>query len=301
MKPYTDMDFGLLKVLHALLDTQGVSAAAKRLGVSQPAVSRALARLRTHFDDMLLIRKVGGMVLTPHAEALRDPLAQWMAEGQALLQKVQDPTASPKRTFRIASTDFGLISVIMPAIQRITDIAPDVRMIVTPLAHDSERRLNEGNLDLIVTGFVPDLETVHSAHLFSETYLCITRSGHPGLVDGKMDLATFQATPRIVVAVREDEGSDPIHHKLAGTRIVLWTSEFSATPYLVASTDAVITLPSRVARLFAQNHDLAVFEPPLILDPLEYSITWHERSRRDPATTWLIEQLRASFETPPAA
>lgn len=299
LKPYDDIDFGLLKVLHALLDTQGVTSAAQRLGISQPAVSRSLARLRKHFDDMLLIRKVGGMVLTPRAEAMRKPLAQWMAEGQALLQNTQDPDAPPKRTFRVASTDFGMISVIMPAVKRIADIAPDVRIMVSPLTEDAERKLNEGNLDLIVTGFPPDLATVHSEFLFREHWLCICRADHPGLAAGAMGYEAFLEARHIVISVRGEE-ADPLRTELPtgqNRHIIMWTSEFSVAPYLATSSDAVITLPAQAARLFAENHDLAVFPPPIELGTFDYSLTWHERSRRDAATLWLIDRFAEPFRS----
>lgn len=297
LKPYEDVDFGLLRVLHALLEARGVTAAARRLGVSQPAVSRSLARLRAHFGDMLLIRTAGGMVLTPRAETLRRPLAEWMAEGQALLQRSQDPAAAPARTFRIASTDFGMLSVIGPQVAKIASIAPDVRMVVSPLTDEAERQLNEGNLDLIVTGFPPDLETVHSQHLFTEGYKSLTRADHPGLTGGAMSLSAFVTWPHIVVSVK-DENADPIEEMLpegCRRRIILWTREFSVAPYLAASSDAIITVPERAARLFARSHEVAIFDPPVDLGTFEYSLTWHERSRRDPATLWLINQLSEPF------
>jgi DNA-binding transcriptional LysR family regulator len=106
-----------------------------------------------------------------------------------------------------------------------------------------------------------------------------------------------------VVAVR-DEDADPVSRTLPDSltrRVILWTQEFSVAPYLLASTDAILTLPSRAAKLYARHHPLALFTPPVELGGFPYSLTWHERSRRDPAALWLIDQLAAPFTKEPSA
>lgn len=295
---YKDLDFALLRVLYALLETGGPTAAAGRLGVSQPVVSRALARLRVLLDDPLLVRKLGGMVLTPRAEALREPLARWLADGQALMRPSQVRPATLRRTFRIASTDYGVISVIRPTLARIATLAPAVGLLVSPLSLDAQRELNEGQLDLIVTGFAPDLSAVHARRLFSESHLCLVRRGHPVLDRRPLSFEAFLEWPHIAVTVlgQEADGFDDRQREARRDKVILWTPDFSLSPILVRDTDAIVTLPSRAARQFAADHDLALFDPPGEKRPFDYWLVWHERSQRDPATQWLIDQLVAPFQ-----
>lgn len=290
------IDFHLLQILHVLLETRGPTAAARKLGVSQPSVSRALARLRVAFEDPLLVRRLGGMVLTPRAEALREPLARWLADGQALLRTDTSP-AQLERTFHVASTDYGIISVIAPALAQLNADAPGVSLSVSPLTIDSTRQLNEGSLDLVVTGIDPDLSAFHARHLFRETHTCMARPGHPLNRNHPISLDDFLRWPHVVVTVLGQEAD-----RLAITetcefsrRIVLWTPGFAIAPLLVRGSDALVTLPTRAAQQLAPAHGLETFEPPVDLAPFDYWLVWHERSNRDPATLWLIDQLAAQF------
>jgi DNA-binding transcriptional LysR family regulator len=262
-------------------------------------VSRALGRLRILLDDPLLVRKLGGMVLTPRAEALREPLARWLADGEALMRPSGIHPATLRRTFRIASTDFGVISVIEPTLTRIAETAPSVGLLISPLSLEAQRELNEGQLDLIVTGFAPDPSAVHARRLFSESYLCLVRREHPVLDHHPLSFDAFLEWPHIAVTVlgQEADGFDDRQREARREKIILWTPDFSLSPMLVRDTNAIVTLPARAARRFAADHDLAVFDPPGEMTPFDYWLVWHERSQRDPATQWLIDQLVAPFRT----
>jgi len=294
--PFEDLDLSLLKLLHVLLEERGPTTAARRLGVSQPAVSRALAKLRIAFDDPLLVRKFGGMVLTPRAEALRAPLARWLADGQALFRQ-NIPPGELKRIFRIASTDFGIITVIGPALAKLAEAAPNVSLLVSPLTADSSRQLSDGELDLVITGFDPDLSAVHARYLFSETFMSMARPGHPLLEGDAISLDGFLDWPHIVVTVMGQEANylETAEERAAERRIILWTPEFSIAAPLVLGSDALVTLPKRAASQFAPTYGLELFQPPLELKPFDYWLTWHERSHRDPSTSWLIEKLAEPF------
>lgn len=118
--PFKQTDLRLLAHLDVLLELQNVSRAAQMMGLSQPAMSRVLARLRDQMQDALLFRSGGQMVLTPRAEALRQPLRKWLAQADLLLQPQQfDPTTA-QRSFRVSSTDYGILSVIRPALTRMS-------------------------------------------------------------------------------------------------------------------------------------------------------------------------------------
>ena len=169
------VDFTLLQHLQVLIEQRSVSRAAERLGIGQPAMSRILARLRDQFDDPLLVRGPRGMMPTPRAEALTGPLRAWLEAGENLLRDPGLDVGRMKRVFRLASTDFGLLSVLTPALARIEHEAAGVELAVEPLSDASLRRLEDGRLDLVLTGWNPEGAGLKSRWLYRETHLGLAR------------------------------------------------------------------------------------------------------------------------------
>lgn len=300
--PTAAMDLRLLTCLDALLDTCSVSGAADRMGISQPAMSRILARLRDQIGDPLMVRRGVGMVLTPRAEALAEPLKLWLAAGQAMMQAPVFDPATLERTFRIASTDFGVLSVLRPALAGIARSAPSVAYEVQALAADSLKSLADGRIDLVIVGFKSDYPGVRWRRLFTEHRLALCRRGHPAL--GKpMTEERFFAWPHVTPLIG-DGFAEPLVKDgmdMSQRNILLSAPSFSSIPYLVAETDAFAVLPSRAARYFAPLHDLTVFDPPIDLPEFDYYVAWHERSDADLPTRWLageLEKATAEKERP---
>ena len=242
-------DFNQLQHLMVLLEQRSVSRAADRLGMGQPAMSRILARLRDQFDDPLLVRGARGMMLTPRAEALRGPLRSWLREGEALIRDHGVDPGSMRRTFRLASTDFGLLSVIAPTLALIEREAGGVELIVEPLSDASLRRLEDGRLDFVLTGWSPHGSSLHSRWLFQETHLGLARPDHPvhGSDGTCEDLLKW---PHVSVSVGDGFGDWIAEDlpELADRRILISAESFSLTPYLLAETEAVAILPRRGGR-----------------------------------------------------
>lgn len=297
--PYEDLNFALLQSLLALIETRSVSLAARRLGISQPAASRALQKLRVHFGDPLLLRTPGGMTPTPRAERLLAPLRRWLADGASLLNPVDEAPERMRRVFRIASTDYGVASVIAPSLSIINSVAPGVGMEVVPLSEDSPAKLRDGELDLAITGFEPDDSLLHSRMLFRDRWICVLRKGHPLL---SMDLVTpeaFLAWPQIIFTIldRAYPELSPDLPAESERRVLLRTPNSSVMPWLVGQSDSIAFLPSRAVSAYASGLGLCVFDPPFALKDFGYWIAWHERSRRDPAISWLCAQISAVFQT----
>lgn len=285
-------DIRALQILDALLETRGVSACALRMGLSQPSVSRTLADLRRHFGDPLLLRAPSGMVLTPQAEALRAPLRQWLAEGRALLDPGSEDLDKVRRRFRIAVSDFGMMAVIGPAMAALERQMPLCRLVTEPLSPDSARRLQDGALDLVVTGFDPDPSHFHYRFLFEDGFTCLVRRDHPALGQ-EMTLDAFLAWPHISVMVSETE-SDPLQSLLPRGRersALLETFSFAVAPLIASKCDSLAILPRRAARLFAGSLDLAELVMPVDLGRFGYWLAWHERARRDQTLLALVDIL----------
>lgn len=294
--PLRQTDLRLLAHLDVLLDLQNVSLAAEKMGLSQPAMSRVLARLRDQMQDALLVRSGSQMVLTPRAEELREPLRRWLAEAEILLQpKLFDP-ATVERSFRVATTDYGILSVIRPALHRMSKEASRCRLDIEMLSVNSLQKMAEGRLDLVVTGYTPDQTGILSRKLFRESRLAVCRRGHP-VLDGELTQDRFFDWPHIATGVGEGFMDPlPIEAPEMKRRQLIFTGpSFSALPMLLDDSDALAVLPSRAAHYYAERHDLETFKAPVEFGVFDYYVAWHERSHADAGTQWLIESLAAQF------
>ncbi len=288
-------DFTLLHHLLVLIEMRSVSRAAERLGIGQPAMSRVLARLRDQFSDALLVRGPRGMMLTPRAEALSGPLRNWLKDGEALLREPELDLRLAKRNFSMASTDYGVLTVLAPTLARIEREARGIGLSVEPLSDASTRGLEEGRLDLLLTGWAPQGNGLQSRLLFQEDHLGLARSDHP-IHDSAPTREELLRWPHVGTSIGEGLGDWMNQRPDMSDRRVLFCSEsFSLTPYLVGEGDAVAILPRRAARRFAKAHGLRTFPVSLGLQPFDYYLSWHERSQGDPATHWLVETLAGAF------
>lgn len=272
--------------------------------MSQPAVSRSLAQLRQSFQDRLLIRTVRGMELTRRGEELIAPVQDWLVTTTSLFDADEFEPATLERAFRIASTDFGVLAVIAPALRRFRELAPQAMLKVAAFSETMNAKLASGELDLIVTGAEPDFSVTYGHHLFTESNHCIMRTGHPALAGGDggaLPIDRFLQWPHISVMVGE-YGPDPVGRLLGehgqGRQVVAKLPYFQVSPVLLLDSDAIITLPARTTRTFANDERFAIVPAPVEMAPFDYWVLWHERSRRDAATMWLVDLLIAACAAP---
>lgn len=288
------MDLNLLRVLDVLLEDQSVTRAAARLGLTQPAVSRALGRLRAHFEDGLLARAGHRMVLTPRARALAQPLREALLGLDAAVRA--GPSFAPdrcRRTFQIATIDYGVALLIPALMRRLTALAPHAGLAVTTQREDFSAALEAGTLDAVVAPRRAASAGIVWRKLFSDRFVCVVRAGHPR-VGRRLTLDRYCELSHLAVSPqgRGPSGADEALAKLGRRRLVaLRAPSFLAAPLLVAQSDLVLTTPERIVRSFVESLRLRVLEPPLALPGLTVSLAWHERVRRDPEHTWFRERL----------
>jgi DNA-binding transcriptional LysR family regulator len=291
------VDLNLLVVLQRLLETGSVTAAAERLGLSQPAVSRALARLRATFGDALFVRTPDGVRPTPRAEQLRAELAAVLARVEALLAgPAAFAPALSTRTFTVATTDYGE-SVLLPALLReLAARAPGACVRVLPVGRPWEAALAAGEWDVYWAPRRKAGAGIVWTHLLDDDFAFVVRRGHPA-TRRPLTLARFAALPQIAIAP-EGRGPNPLDDRLArlGTRrrVVAQVPSFLAVPPLVAGGDLGVTLPRRILALLAPRWELAVLDLPFEMPGFDLSQAWHERFRHDPAHAW-FRQLVASL------
>ncbi len=289
------IDLNLLATLAVLLQTKSVTGTARRLGLSQPTISRSLAELRQILGDPLLVRTNGGMQRTHRADELVAPVEQWLASTSALLHSPKFDPAALDRCFRIASTDYGVLTVIAPALEAITTSAPLLTVDIVPFSADMMQKIASGEIDLIISGLESDHPAVHGRSLFTDTYTCIMRAGHDlATSDDALTLDAFFAWPHVGIVV-SDLAVDGVEVRLGARsgerRVTVRLPYFHAAPSLIAGSDVLMTLPTRAAMRFAASYGLATRPAPVAIDNLDYQLLWHDRSVRDRAVIWLADML----------
>lgn len=295
-----ELDMALLPPLAALVEEASVTRAAKRLGLSVPATSHALARLRDRLGDPILVRAGRTMVRTPRAEAMRDELRTVMSGASRLLapSAALDPQRLD-RVFHIHATDHVLL-VLGPAFDRLlASEAPRVRVRFLPNAPDDAAVLREGRIDLAIGVYGALPPEIRKRPLFDDRLVCVVREGHP-VLRGKLTAVRFAALEHVQIAPRGRAGG-VIEEQLAAQgltrRVARAVPYFVAALGLAAETDYIVTLSERIARVLAPRFGLRIVEVPLALEPYALDAIWHPRMDGDGAHAFLRDVLVRAAQT----
>jgi DNA-binding transcriptional LysR family regulator len=290
------LDLNLLVALDALLEERNVTRAAERTGVTQSAMSHALARLRALVGDPLLVRGKSSMVATARAEALALPIRR-VLEGIVLALESPEPfePRTAHLSVRIATSDYGELVLLPKLVRRLEREAPHIDLRLVPHSGDSAGPLVDGTVDLILAPVRPvdEAHGVLAKRLFDESFVCVVRRGHP-LAKKKLTLARFAAASHALIAPRGREGSladDSLARLGLSRRVAVTIPHFLVAPHVVAESDLVLILAARVAAQLAGPLGLVVLAPPkeLGLTGFRMSAIWHERTQADPAHRWVRE------------
>lgn len=288
------VNLNLLVAFQALLEELSVTAAAKRVGVSQPAMSNSLAQLRTLFDDQLFLRHRTGLTATARAKELAEPIRKGLRLLQGALAGQSFEPASSERRFVVAVSDYVELVLLPRLLRRLAKQAPQLRLQLVPWGqHEAPPGLARGELDLML-GFYDELPPHHHEQsLFSDEYVCVVRRNHPK-VKNKLTLQQYLQLSHVLVSSRADSPGS-VDRALAalgkkrnvGARV----SHFLTVPVLIAQTDYVAALDRRVAQVFAAPLGLKLFPPPLKLPKGTIGQVWHEQQHTDPGQRWLRELI----------
>ncbi len=292
------LDLNLLPVLDALVTERHVTRAAHRLGLSQPATSHALARLRDLLGDPLLVRGPGGLVPTPRALAIAPRVREALElTARALAGEPAFDPATARRAFHVAASDYAELVVLPRLVAAIRTLAPGVDLWSYPVPADPAAALADGTIDVALVPRRPSWPAgVYERRLFDETFTCAVRRGHPA-AQRRLTLPRFCELDHLLVAPRGTTGSyvdDALAAAGRTRRIAVAVPHFLVAPHVIAATDLIATLATRVARTFEATLRLALLAPPVELTGFTIALAWHERTQRDPAHRWLREQIHAA-------
>lgn len=300
------VNLNLLLVFEALLEERSVSRAAARIGLSQPALSNALGRLRATFGDPLFTRTARGMTPTLRALELAGPVRSGLSQLRgALAERPRFDPAVSTRSFRIAMTDYAELVLLGALLRRIQHRAPEVQILVRRVDRifiAPEAELRAGALDAAI-GFFPEANTLepgtYSRELFVEENVCILRKGHP-LLGKRFTLRQFASARHVAVFYRADSRG-LIDNILAGhglrRRLQASTPHFLTVPYVVADSDLIAMVPAGLAVRFKKKIPVEIRKSPLQLPLFHMRLLWHEHSADDPAHAWLRSEILESAKT----
>jgi len=286
-----EIDLNLLVVFKQLLAERSVSRAAEALGLSQPAVSNALARLRKLMGDELFLRTPAGMEPTPFAEQLAESVTYGLGMiHSALNQRSTFEPATSTRSFVIGMTDIGEIYFLPKLMERLRRDAPGVtvstlRNTAAHLRDDMEA----GKVDLAI-GLLPQLKAgFFQRRLFRQRYVCMFRKGHK-LDKRKMSIAEFSAAEHLLV-VSEGTGHGKVDEVLKRSgierRVSLTVPHFVAIGHILQATDMVATVPERLAERMVEPFGLVYVAHPAALPEVAINAFWHAKVHKAPANQWL--------------
>ena len=287
----SSIDLNLLSVFQEVYRERQISAAARRLGLTQSAVSNALARLRRTFGDELFVRTAHGMQPTPLAQQMAEPIGAAMAQvALALSQRSRFDPATSARRFMLAMTDVGEVYFMPVLIERCRTVAPNVE-IASLRANGLTLKddMETGRVDLAIGAFDDVSDALYHRALFRQPFVSMFRKDHP-LAKGKVDLERFVAAPHLIVDAAQSP-YDRINGLLekagvtAGARFRV--PHFTAVPYIVSTSELVVTVPQKLAESAASPFGLKWIEPPLALPALQTNVFWHRRFNHDPGIQWL--------------
>ena len=294
-------DLNLLVVLCALVAEENVTRAGKRVGLSQSAMSHALARLRTTFDDPILVRAGGKMVATHRAKTLAVSVNEGLGIlGRALEGGARFDPATSRRTFTIGMSDYVELVILPALLERLRVEGPRIDLWVVAADTDVPERLMREDLDLVIAPMrdADRVSGIMAEELFEEGFVCVMRTGHP-LAGRPLTVARFATANHVLIAPRGLRGSysDTALEKLGmSRRVMLGVPHFLVVPHLVARSDLIATLAERVAHAFAETHGLVLTKSPFPLERFVMSQIWHARHDSDEGHAWLRRMFREVAE-----
>jgi len=291
-----NMDFELLRCFSHLHRERHLTRAAEAAGLSQPAMSRALGRMRELFDDELFVRTPRGMLPTPRADALAPEIDSVLAAADALGRPAAFDPAKLERRFVIAMADMFELDLVPRLVEALSAIAPGVTLTTRPVGEHPDDALATGRLDLLIGPRMGIPADAITSRLLEDSFICAVRGDHPG-VGKRLTLAKFCELPHLQIAPRGEPGGavdDALDALGTSRRVVARTHGFLAAPAIVAASDLILTAPTRVLRPLAGPFGLRLLPLPFEVPSFTAWQGWHPRVDADPAHAWFRAQVTAA-------
>jgi DNA-binding transcriptional LysR family regulator len=302
MKNLRTVDLNLLVAFEALMHERNVTRAADRIGLAQPSMSNALARLRAAFKDELFVATPKQMRPTRRALALAGPIVEALQKIRLALDPDRpfDPSTTA-RCFRLAGTNHANVTLITPIVEIMRCEAPLANLFIKAMTHrQTTHALEEGDIDLAI-GVISELpRSVACRPLLTDRAVCLAQRGHLALTGG-LTLRALIELPHVRAALSEnpvEEVDVALAQKGLERRFAMVVPGYLAVAAVVANSTMIGIVPENLARPLAARAELAVHELPLELPSWTMSLLWSKRAENDPGLCWLRDRILATFAEP---
>jgi DNA-binding transcriptional LysR family regulator len=290
------LDLNLLVALDALLQEQSVSRGGQKIGLSQPAMSHALGKLRDLLADPLLVRAGGRMLLTLRAQSMRHPVRDALERVREVFVSDSFVPASSTRTFHIFMSDYASSLLLSPLSKAVQRNAPGVRIEVHPWRGMPADSQESGRIpDAVVDCQTRDVPGFYRQRLFTDRDICVMRSGHR-FYRKSFSLKTFLEAPHVAVAAVEFS-ADPVDTWLqeVGHRrcVVVTVPHYIEALHLVAATELIAVIPERLVRAYASTLNLVTKAVPLDVGTFDEYLLHSARTHADPGCSWLRQLIKS--------
>ncbi|MFN0193713.1 MAG: LysR family transcriptional regulator [Aestuariivirga sp.] len=289
---YARIDLNLLEVFDAVAQTRSATLAAKQLALGQSAISHALNRLRDMVGDPLFVRGSGGLVPTPHALTMVEPVRTLLRNARDVLNPAAFEPESSTRRFKVGASDYAMLTTIPHLVRRVRSGAPNTVIEVIAIGEHVLSQLEGGALDIAFFGAAPPAAPFLSHKLFEEHFVGLMCARHRLALragQGQLTLEDYLTCPQALVTFRDPRRSPidaALMHMNRSRQIALVTPNFASNVAALPGTNLIMSIPSRLADSLG-HLDLVRFDLPLTVPPYPYSLLWHRRTDRDPACSWL--------------
>jgi len=296
-----NIDLNLLVFLDVLLKERNVTRAAESLGISQPAMSNGLRRLRDLFGDPLLVRTSDGMKPTERAEQLQPLIRDVLASvEQAVEPKQKFNAIKSDRVFRISVSDYTESTLLPHLLKRLSLEAPDITLDVLTPSDISYQDVEQGTVDLVINRFDILPQSFHQMTIWRDTFSCLLSSSNP--ISNSFNLKNYLDSGHVWVnktGMGAGVGMDPRASKSLGwvdealsnigekRRIRLFTRHYQAAMRLAELEDLIVTIPTKAAKLLERNPDVVIREPPFSIPEIELKMAWSPLVQHNPAHQWM--------------
>ncbi|ABV87362.1 LysR family transcriptional regulator [Shewanella pealeana] len=305
------IDLNLLVYLDVLLREKNVTKAADQLGISQPAMSNGLKRLRILFDDPLLIRTSQGMTPTERAQELQPTISELIIGLEKAVQpRAEFNAAESEQVFRVMASDYAEATLIPPLIARLRTEAPNVILDIMTPSDVSFPDVEQGRVDMVINRFDSIPQSFHQKVLWSDDFSCLISKNNPVLDNFCLD--SYLKANHVWVSktgMGVGVGMDPGDVQRLGwvdealtrigvqRRITVFTRHYQAACLLAEQQDLIATIPSKMAKQHVNNERVCIVPPPFIIQPIALTMAWSPLLQHNPAHKWMRQLITKTADS----
>ncbi|MGR5360701.1 LysR family transcriptional regulator [Vibrio mediterranei] len=301
------IDLNLLVYLDMLLRERNVTRAANQLGITQPAMSNGLRRLRDLFEDPLLVRTSEGMIPTERAQKLQPVIRNILANVEKTLQPTTEFHADDsERVFRIMASDYAESTIIQPLLKRLSEIAPKIRLDIMTPSDVSYQDVEQGTVDIIINRFDDIPQSFHQMSLWHDGFSCLFSCDNP--IADNFDLLSYLKAQHIWVSktgMGTGVGINPSEAQKLGwidealirigkTRnITVFTRHYLSAILFAQQKNLILTIPTKAAQLQRHNPKLLIKPAPFAIEPFEVKMAWSPLLQSNPDHQWMRRLIKS--------